>query len=120
MRTFRSILTDLALLPITGCIFPGHRDTADDVAPPRPRATKGHPTGVGRDKFPVAGSFEVRKGWAGWQHSRLWNLYSWFWPCASWASPGVRRSTGSEVNRRAAWIMGNIQAIWNMGIRCRS
>ena len=30
MKFIFSILTSLALLPITGCVFPGNRDHADD------------------------------------------------------------------------------------------
>ena len=59
MKSFRSILTDLALLATTGCIFPGHRDTADDVAPRRNYQSKTYHAGMGRNKSP-AGRGQVK------------------------------------------------------------
>jgi hypothetical protein len=53
MKSFRSILTDIALLATTGCIFPGHRDTADDLAPQRSFLAKTYPAGVARNKSPA-------------------------------------------------------------------
>jgi len=63
MKSFRSILTNFALLPITGCIFPGHRDTADDAALIPPACPpKADLSGLPPGKFPLAGPLEVRKG----------------------------------------------------------
>ena len=31
MKTFSRILADIALLPVSGCIFPDHRDFSDDL-----------------------------------------------------------------------------------------
>ncbi|MDR3456962.1 MAG: hypothetical protein P4N60_05915 [Verrucomicrobiae bacterium] len=53
MKSFRSILTNLALLPINGCIFPGHRDTADDMQPLRSFPPKANLAGVGGGKSPA-------------------------------------------------------------------
>ena len=33
MKLIHSILTSIALLPITGCVFPGNRDHSDDRRP---------------------------------------------------------------------------------------
>ena len=48
MKSFRSILTDLALLATTGCIFPDNRERTEDLEPPCPyqHPPEGHPDSV--------------------------------------------------------------------------
>ena len=33
MKSFANILAEIALLPISGCIFPGNRDFSDEPVP---------------------------------------------------------------------------------------
>jgi hypothetical protein len=51
MKSFRSILIDLALLATAGCIFPDHRNCGEDLEPLRPCPPKGRSGGLGRAKF---------------------------------------------------------------------
>jgi hypothetical protein len=52
MKFFLLILTDLALLATTGCIFPGHRDRSDDRASPGFGQHKEHSAGVDHGEYP--------------------------------------------------------------------
>lgn len=52
MKFFLLILTDLALLATTGCIFPGHRDRSDDRGRPGFGQHEGHSAGVDHGEYP--------------------------------------------------------------------
>jgi hypothetical protein len=53
MKSVLQILTAIALLPITGCIFPGNRDYEDNRNRSKDEGDDEHPSEVDHKDYPV-------------------------------------------------------------------